>query len=106
MVSTTGPVSSKGSYHAMHMCVLPESQKFLRESSFPLIDEASCDIRGKQLDVALVEKLRLYPLDAVVFYTQIPYTKSHVMSRMFQFLLTDMGLKFTSSDYTALISSE
>ena len=105
-MTAPGPVSSKGSYHAMYMCVLPESHQFIRDTSFPLIDEKSCDIHGKQLDVSSVEKLRLYPLDAVVFYTQIPYTKTHVMSRMFQFLLTDMGLKFTTSDYPTLIASE
>ena len=90
----------------MYMCVLPEADKHIRESSSPLIDEELCDIRGKHLDTPSMDKLRLYPLDAVVFYSMIPYTKNQVMTRMFQFLLTDLGLKFTTSDYPALIDSE
>ena len=90
----------------MYMCILPEATKFLRDKDSPMIDEQTCDVHGKHLEVSSMDMLRHYPLEAVVFYTLIPYTKNQVMSRMFQFLLTDMGLKFTTSDYPALIDSE
>ena len=90
----------------MYRCVLPEAYKFIRESSSPLIDEEACDMLGKHLEEKSMDNLKHYPLDAVVFYTQIPHIRHQVMSRMFQFLLADMGLKFTTSDYPALIDSE
>ena len=104
--SWSGPVSSQGSYHAMYMCVLPNAMQFIRDKDKPLIDEQSCDNIGQPLEVSSMETLRHYPLESVVFFTQIPYAKKTVMSRMFQFLLTDMGLKFTTSDYPALVESE
>ena len=98
-----GPVSSQGSYHAMYMCVVPDASRVIRDRGTPLIDEKSCDLHGQHLEVTSMETLRHYPLENVVFYTQIPYIKTQVMTRMFQFLLTDMGLKFSTSDYLALI---
>ena len=101
-----GPVSSQGSYHAMYMCVVPDASKVIRDRGVPLIDEKSCETHGQHLEVTSLDTLRHYPLENVIFYTQIPYVKKHVMSRMFQFLLTDMGLKFSTSDYLALIDSK
>ena len=90
----------------MYMCVVPDASRVIRDRDIPLIDEKSCDLHGQHLEITSMETLRHYPLENVIFYTQIPYIKTHVMSRMFQFLLTDMGLKFSTSDYLALIESE
>lgn len=90
----------------MYMCVVPDAGGVLRDRDIPLIDENSCESHGQHLEITSLETLRHYPLENVIFYTQIPYIKTHVMSRMFQFLLTDMGLKFSTSDYLALIESE
>ena len=90
----------------MYMCVVPDAGKVIRDRGTPLIDEKLCEIHGKHLEITSLDTLRHYPLENVIFYTQIPYVKTHVMSRMFQFLLTDMGLKFSTSDYLALIESE
>ena len=87
----------------MYMCVVPDASRVIRDRGTPLIDEKSCDLHGQHLEVTSMETLRHYPLENVVFYTQIPYIKTQVMTRMFQFLLTDMGLKFSTSDYLALI---
>lgn len=90
----------------MYMCVVPDASRVLRNRDSPLIDEQSCDSHGQHLDVSSPETLRHYPLKNVVFYTQIPHIKNQVMSRMFHFLLTDMGLKFSSGDYVSHIESE
>ena len=90
----------------MYMCVVPDASKVIRDGGIPLIDEKSCELHGQHLEVTSMEMLRHYPLENVIFYTQIPYIKTHVMTRLFQFLLTDMGLKFSTSDYLALIESE
>ena len=44
--------------------------------------------------------------EAVIFYAQIPYMRRHVMIRMFHFLIADLGISFTSSDYTSTVMSE
>lgn len=106
LIHFLGPVSSQGSYHAMYTCVVPDASRVIRDRGTPLIDEQSCDLYGQHLEVTSMETLRHYPLENVIFYTQIPYVKTHVMTRMFQFLLTDMGLKFSTSDYLAAIESE
>ena len=69
------------------------------DPTFDLIDQTACNRVGRVLERESTQRMQLYPLGNVVFYTQIPYIKSHVMSRLFQYMVADLGFQFTSSEY-------
>ncbi len=68
--------------------------------TYDLIDDEACNMYGHMLDVDSAKTLRAYAPKNVVFYAQIPHKKKHVMTRHFQFLLADLGVQFSSSDYS------
>ena len=78
----------------------------MQDLTFDLIDETSCDQVGRILETESPQRMQLYPIGSVIFYTQIPYIKSHVMSRMFQFVMADLGIQFTSSEYPERLMRE
>ena len=94
-----GPVSSRGSHHSMHPCIVPDARKYIWDVKTKLVDEMSCDVIGRAVELDTLEKLEYYPLENVVFFTPIPFLKNHVMSRLFHFLITDIGISFVSSNY-------
>lgn len=66
-----------------------------------MVDEESCSSVGRKLirEEENQKHLPHYPLQNIVFYTQIPFLKNMVMSREFEFLLADLGLHFVFSQY-------
>ena len=76
------------------------------DPTFDFIDQTTCNQVGRELEKESAQRMQLYPLGNVVFYTQIPYIKSHVMSRLFQFMVADLGIQFTSSDYPERLMSK
>lgn len=92
----------------MYTCIVPSAPDILRNPATSLVDEQSCEKIGRKLDIELEEKhlLKHYPLENVVFFTQIPFIKDQVMSREFEFLLTDIGMHFAESKYLKEMTSE
>lgn len=78
----------------------------MQDPTFDLIDKTSCSQVGRVLEAESPERMQLYPIGNVVFYTQIPYINTHVMSRLFQFMVADLGIQFTSSEYPEKLMSE
>jgi hypothetical protein len=97
----TGPKSSQGTYHAMYMCVVPSASEHVWNPNTKFVDEKSCPKIGRQLvrNDEEAKHLPIYPLQNIVFYTQIPHFKNQVMSREFEFLLADLGIHFVFSQY-------
>lgn len=98
---TTGPKSSQGTFHGMHMCIVPSASDHVWKPGISLIDEKSCREVGREFvrESEDPKKLKHYPLKNVIFYVQIPYMKKQVMSRDFEFLIADLGIHFTFSSY-------
>ena len=96
-----GPKSSQGTYHAMYTCVVPSASDHVWNPATPMVDEESCSAVGRKLirEEEQQKHLPHYPLQNIVFYTQIPFLKNMVMSREFEFLLADLGLHFVFSQY-------
>lgn len=70
-----------------------------------MIDESSCNVFGRLIELDTLEKPEYYPLENVVFYTTIPFITNQVMSRLFHFLIADVGISFVSGDFTKKIMS-
>ena len=85
----------------MYMCIVPDAPDHIRRPAATLVDGKNCNKIGRQMAPEEEEqaKLKYYPLKNIVFYTQIPHLKEQVMSREFEFLLADLGMHFTSSEY-------
>ena len=83
----------------MYMCIAPHARRHMLDPTFDLIDRTTCNRVGRVLERESTQRMQLYPLGNVVFYTQIPYIKGHVMSRLFQYMVADLGFQFTSSEY-------
>ena len=81
------------------MCVLPNAGGHIWNPTYELINDESCDKIGRRLETEAKAIMKKYPLQNVLFYVQIPYIKDHVMSRLFQHLITDLGIQFSSNDY-------
>lgn len=94
-----GPQHSSATYHDMYMCIAPHARRHMWDPTFDLIDQTACNRVGRVLERESTQRMQLYPLGNVIFYTQIPYIKSHVMSRLFQYMVADLGFQFTSSEY-------
>ena len=90
----------------MYMCIAPHARRHMWDPTFDFIDQTTCNQVGRELEKESAQRMQLYPLGNVVFYTQIPYIKSHVMSRLFQFMVADLGIQFTSSDYPERLMSK
>eukprot|EP00731_Ephydatia_muelleri_P017966 Em0011g6a len=89
----------------MAMCVLPDPLDRLREGSLDLIDEDNCNVFGSGEVSRSKQHLQAYPMKNIMFYTQIPSKLSrHVMSRWFQFLITDLGMQFSSGEYAEKVT--
>ena len=101
-----GPPSGVVVPHNMYMCIAAHARRHMRDPTFDLIDETSCSRVGRVLEAESPERMQLYPIGNVVLYTQIPYIKSHVMSRLFQFMVADLGIQFTSSEFPEKLMSE
>lgn len=102
----TGPVSSRGTHHPMHPCIVPDAREHIWGKETKLIDEMSCDVTGRAVELDMLEKPEYYPLENVLFFTPIPYIKDQVMSRLFHFLIADIGFSFVSSDYSKKVMSK
>ena len=102
----SGPISSQGMYSVLYMCVVPDALEHIRGEGNPLIDETICSEVDQPLNEPSLQQLQVYPPKNVIFYAQIPYMRSHVMIRLFHFLIADLGISFTSSDYTSTVMSE
>ena len=83
----------------------PVLRNTVRDSLQPLVDDHTCDEAGRKMGIEQEER-KHYPLENVVFYTQVPFVKAHVMSREFEFLLADLGFHFTHSDYLKEVVGE
>ena len=89
----------------MAMCVLPDPLDRLRDASRDLIDEDNCDAFGSGVILRSKQHLQAYPTKNVMFYIQIPSKLSrYVMSKWFQFLITDLGMQFTSGEYAEKVT--
>ena len=88
------------------MCVIPDALEHICGKGNPLIDETICSEVGQPLNEPSLQQLQVYPPKNVIFYAQIPYMRSHVMIRLFHFLIADLGSSFTSNDYTSKVMSE
>ena len=88
------------------MCVVPDALEHIRGEGNPLIDETTCSEVGQPFNEPSLQQLQVYPPKNVIFYAQIPYMRRHVMIRLFHFLIADLGISFTSSDYTSTVMSE
>ena len=88
------------------MCLIPDGSKVTRDMTFDHIDHDSCKQIGQKLEFQSARGMRAYPSKNVVFYTVIPYKKGQVMSRLFQFLLADLGIHFSSSEYPEKLMSK
>ena len=104
--SFPGPQHSSATYHEMYMCIAPYARRHMWDPTFDFIDRTTCNQVGRKLEKESAQRMQLYPLGNVVFYTQIPYIESHVMSRLFQFMVADLGIQFTSSDYPERLMSK
>lgn len=104
--TSQGPPATEVHYHTLYLCLLPIAKKATRDVSFNLIDDDTCSQNGRSLDVETARGLQAYPPSNVVFYAQIPHKKNHVMTRYFQFLLADLGIHFSTSDYPKRLMGE
>lgn len=105
--SYLGPTSTAVTSHEMAMCVLPDPLDRIREGSLDLIDEDNCNAFGSGDVSRSKQHLQAYPMKNIMFYTQIPSKLSrHVMSRWFQFLITDLGMQFSSGEYAEKVTSK
>ena len=102
----SGPISSQGTYSVLYMCVVPDALEHIRGKGNPLIDETTCSEVGQPLNEPSLQQLQVYPPKNVIFYAQIPYMRRHVMIRLFHFVIANLGISFTSSDYTSTVMSE
>ena len=73
------------------MCVLPNAGGHIWDPTFELINDESCSEIGRPLEIETKAIMKNYPLQNVLFYVQIPHIKDHVMSRLFQHLIADLG---------------
>ena len=80
-----GPKSSQGTYHAMYACVVPSASDQVWNPATPMVDDEPCSAVGRKLirEEEQQKHLPHYPLQNIVFYTQIPFLKNMVMSREF-----------------------
>lgn len=99
VIGALGPPSSRVTYHHFHTCVVPSAGGHIWDPTYELINDESCNKIGRHLEMEAKATLKDYPLQNILFYTQIPYIKDHVMSRLFQHLITDLGIQFSSTDY-------
>ena len=83
-----------------------DALEHIRGEGNPLIDETICSEVGQPLNEPSLQQLQVYPPKNVIFYAQIPYMRRHVMIRLFHFLIADLGISFTSSNYTSTGMSE
>ncbi len=90
----------------MYVCLLPNAKRATRDLNYEPVDDETCRKNGHQLDVETTTSLRAYEPKNVIFYAQIPHKKKHVMTRYFHFLLADLGVRFSSSDYSKKLMGE
>lgn len=85
----------------MYMCIVKDAVDHVRNPSAVFVDGMNCPKLGRKLAVEDEDQtmLKHYPLQNILFYTQIPHFKEQVMAREFEFLLADLGVHFTSSNY-------
>lgn len=69
------------------------------DSDKQMMDDDYCQAIGRSVSLDDLERADLYPPENALFYTPIPFMKNNVMSRLFHFLITDMGLNFKTSAY-------
>ena len=68
-----------------------------------MIDDDSCQMIGRMEDLDNLKMPEAYPVANVMFYTPIPFLKDNVMSRLFHFLITDLGINFKTSEFPRLM---
>ncbi len=71
-----------------------------------MIDDEQCKTMGRSVSLDKLEKAELYPTENALFYTPIPFLKNNVMSRLFHFLIVDVGINFKTSEYPKKLMSE
>ncbi len=85
---------------------MPSSHNIVWDSSQRLIDDKQCKTIGRSVSLDELEKADLYPTENALFYTPIPFLKDNVMSRLFHFLIVDLGISFKMSEYPRKLMSE
>lgn len=99
VIGALGPPATMVTHHPLSMCIVASTQRHIRDSTFDLIDDKKCKQVGKILELESARAMRAYPPKNIIFYAQIPFREDFVMSRLFQFLLVDLGIQLSSSDY-------
>ncbi|XP_064385810.1 protein wntless-like [Halichondria panicea] len=99
IIGALGPLSTQGVHHPMSLCIVPSSHKIVWDSSKRMIDDEQCKTMGRSVSLNELEKAELYPTENALFYTPIPFLKKNVMSRLFHFLIVDLGINFKTSEY-------
>ena len=84
---------------------MENSHRHILDPHSNLVDSAECGSVGQSLDLEVDRHKEAYPLSNILFYVQIPFRHDQIMSRLFQFVVTDLGVHFTVSDYAELIMS-
>lgn len=92
-------MSTQGIHHRTKLCIVPSAHKIIWDSTSQMMDDDYCEVVGRSVPLDELERADLYPSENALFYTPVPFLKNNVMSRLFHFLIADIGISFKTSDY-------